>query len=63
MVTIVSVKKCFEKEWNKCKIPGRKRKQWKWCVHTVIISDIDLTSSLESKEALSCIMMHLRILS
>ena len=21
-------KKVFEKEWNRCKIPGRKRKQW-----------------------------------
>ena len=25
-------KKVFEKEWNKYKISGRKRKQWKKCV-------------------------------
>ena len=37
-------KKVFEKEWNKCKIPGRKRKQWKKCVLD-IISDMDLTST------------------
>ena len=44
-------KKVFKKEWNKCKIPGRKRKQWKKCVLD-IISDMDLTStSLASKEA------------
>ena len=44
-------KKVFEKEWNKCKIPGRKRKQWKKCVLD-IISDMDLTpTSLGSKEA------------
>ena len=43
-------KNVFEKEWNKCKIPGRKRKQWKKCVLD-IISDMDLTStSLDSKE-------------
>ena len=24
-------KKVFEKGWNKCKIPGRMRKQWKKC--------------------------------
>ena len=48
-------KKVFEKEWNKCKIPGRKRKQWKKCVLD-IISDMDLTStSLGSKEAVSSI--------
>ena len=42
--------KVLEKEWNKCKIPGRKRKQWKNCVLD-IISDMDLTStSLGSKE-------------
>ena len=34
--------KVFEKEWNKNKIPGRKRKQWKKCVLD-IISDMDLT--------------------
>ena len=44
-------KKVFEKKWNKCKIPDRKRKQWKKCVLD-IISDMDLTStSLGSKEA------------
>ena len=48
-------KKVFEKEWNKYKIPGRKRKQWKKCVLD-IISDMDLTStSLCFKEAVSCI--------
>ena len=48
-------KKVFKKEWNKCKIPGRKRKQWKKCVLD-IISDMDLTSiSLGSKEAVSSI--------
>ena len=45
----------FEKEWNKYKIPGRKRKQCNKCVLD-IISDMDLTSpSLGSKEAVSCI--------
>ena len=49
------VKKVFEKEWNECKIPGGKRKQWKKCVLD-IISDMDLTStSLGSKEAVSSI--------
>ena len=45
-------KNVFEKEWNKCKIPGRlKRKQWKKCVLD-IINDMDLTStSLGSKKA------------
>ena len=48
-------KKVFEKEWNKNKIPGRKRKQWKKCVLD-IINDMDLTStSLGSKEAVSSI--------
>ena len=48
-------KSVFEKEWNKCKIPDRKRKQWKKCVLD-IISDMDLTStSLGSKEAVSSI--------
>ena len=48
-------KNIFEKEWNKCKIPGRKRKQWKKCVLD-IMSDMDLTStSLGSKEAVSSI--------
>ena len=48
-------KKVLEKEWNICKIPGRKRKQWKNCVLD-IISDTDLTSnSLGSKEAVSSI--------
>ena len=48
-------KKVFEKEWNKYKIPGRKRKQWKKCVLD-IISDMDPTAtSLGSKEAVSCI--------
>ena len=37
-------KNVIEKEWNKCKIPGRKRKQWKKCVLD-IISDMDLTST------------------
>ena len=48
-------KKVVEKEWNKCKIPGRKRKQWKKCVFD-IISDMDLhvtSTSLGSKEAVS----------
>ena len=48
-------KKVFEKEWNKYKIPGRKRKQWKKWVFD-IIGDMDLTStSLGSKEAVSYI--------
>ena len=48
-------KKVFKKELNECKIPGRKRKQWKKCVLD-IISDMDLTStSLGSKEAVSSI--------
>ena len=48
-------KEVFEKEWNKCEITGRKRKQWKKCVFD-IISDMDLTfSSLGSKEAVSSI--------
>ena len=43
--------KVFVKEWNKYKIPGRKRKQWKKC-DLDIISDTDLTStSLGSKKA------------
>ena len=47
--------KIFEKEWNKCKIPGRKRKQWKKCALD-IIRDKDLTStSFGSKKAVSCI--------
>ena len=47
--------KVFEKEWNKCKILGRKRKQWKKYVLD-IISDMDLTStSLCFKKAVSCI--------
>ena len=42
-------------EWNKYKISGRRRKQWKKCVSD-IISDTDLTSSsLDSKEAFSYI--------
>ena len=42
-------------EWNKYKILGRRRKQWKKCVSD-IISDTDLTSSsLDSKEAFSYI--------
>ena len=46
-------RKIFEKEWNKCKIPRRKRKQWKKCVLD-FISDVDLTpTSLGSKR--SCI--------
>ena len=48
-------KNVFEKEWNKNKIPGRKRKQLKKCILD-IISDMDLTStSLGSKEPVSCI--------
>ena len=47
--------KVFKKEGNKYKISGRKRKQWKKCVLD-IISDMGLTStSLGSKEAVSCI--------
>ena len=43
----------FNKEWGKCKLRGRRRKQWKKCVMD-IISDMRLTvSSLDSKEALT----------
>ena len=43
----------FDKEWCKCKLRGRRRKQWKKCVMD-IISDMRLTvSSLDSKEALT----------
>ena len=43
----------FDKEWGKCKLRGRRRKQWKKCVMD-IISDMRLTvSSLDSKEALT----------
>ena len=43
----------FDKEWGKCKLRGRRRKQWKKCVMD-IISDMKLTvSSLDSKEALT----------
>ena len=43
----------FDKEWGKCKLQGRRRKQWKKCVMD-IISDMRLTvSSLDSKEALT----------
>ena len=43
----------FDKEWGKCKLRGRRRKQWKKCV-VDIISDMRLTvSSLDSKEALT----------
>ena len=48
-------KKVFEKEWNKCKIPGRKRKHWKKCVLD-IISDMDLISSSLGSKELSCIL-------
>ena len=42
----------FDKEWGRCKLRGRRRKQWKKCVMD-IISDMRLTvSSLDSKEAL-----------
>ena len=60
------MKKIFLKEWNNNEIPGKKRarKQWKKCVSDIFINDMDLTStSLGSKEAVSCIIMHLRILS
>ena len=40
----------FDKEWGKCKLRGRRRKQWKKCVMD-IISDMRLTvSSLDSKK-------------
>ena len=52
-VRIVFVEKVFEKEWNKNKIPGRKRKQWKKCVLDITVSDMDLTSTL--LEAVFCI--------
>ena len=43
----------FDKEWGKCKLRGRRRKQWKKCVMD-IISDMRLTvSSLDSKDALT----------
>ena len=43
----------FDKEWGKCKLRGRRRKQWKKCVMD-IISDMKLTvSSLDSKKALT----------
>ena len=43
----------FDKEWGKCKLRGRRRKQWKKCVMD-IISDMRLTvSSLDSKKALT----------
>ena len=46
-------KQIFDKEWGKCKLRGRRRKQWKKCVMD-IISDMRLTvSSLDSKEALT----------
>ena len=49
-------KKVFEKEWNKYKIPGRKRKQWKKCVLDIISDTVLITSiSLGSKEAIFCI--------
>ena len=42
----------FDKEWGKCKLRGRRRKQWKKCV--MDIGDMRLTvSSLDSKEALT----------
>ena len=47
----------FDKEWGKCKLRGRRRKQWKKCVMD-IISDMRLTvSSLDSKKALTIILI------
>ena len=42
----------FDKEWGKCKLQGRRRKEWKKCAMD-ITSDMQITvSSLDSKEAL-----------
>ena len=45
----------FEKEWNKCKIPGGRRKQWKKCFSKIIRNFDLISTSLGSKEAVSCI--------
>ena len=48
-------KEVFEKEWNENKIPDRKRKQWKKCVLDIISNMYITSTSLGSKETVSCI--------